>query len=391
MTNTYRVVWFKSSGKLQATNNHLTRDGGNNLPLCGMPVTDANLRLCETGGKNDCRACQKIVNDNLEQCSQCKLWFPEYEPFDENTNRTHCEECGHDELRYNGNFYRCIGCGHSMDVRKVKPLDGIDEDGVMSHVSGKPALNPICIFCDQSGDTGDVKIESGSSYSGATRGIDFSQPPIIDHHDLSNLDRHAMRVQDDAWQTLKTYVTNSLASSLRGQGAAELYTALATLTGEPGIAELRTALEAVDARLRGPKLFPHQQVALEYLLQTQPKPVESRGTMQVVPLPVSYMDDAELLPPQFDSNGNAPGYLVLKFGNQGRADYWNGDCWVSFREFSVNEDFRKSVFRYPADAQSFIDNLRSTRAQLALSREQEIIEKCGDKHNNLDRCKHCGI
>lgn len=45
-------------------------------------------------------------HQDLHQCYDCKLWFPKDD------------------------------------------LDGMDEDGNMSHASGKPALEPICIFCD---------------------------------------------------------------------------------------------------------------------------------------------------------------------------------------------------------------------------------------------------
>lgn len=77
------------------------------------------------------------------------------------------------------------------------------------------------------------------------------------------------------------------------------------------------------------------------------------STVQIAPLPVSYMGDAGLLPPKFDENGNAHGYIVLRFGNQGRADYWDGQCWVNYREFSVGEDFAKAVFGPLKDAQEF--------------------------------------
>lgn len=81
-----------------------------------------------------------------EQCSECKLWFPEYDPKPPTT----CALCGHPEIQVTLDGFKCLDCDHLM--RPVKCLDGHDEDGNMAHVSGKPALKPICIFCDSPGE-----------------------------------------------------------------------------------------------------------------------------------------------------------------------------------------------------------------------------------------------
>lgn len=83
-----------------------------------------------------------ICSEEYHQCSKCELWFPEYDPKSED---------------------------------RAKCLDGPDEDGVMSHVSGKPAVNSICIFCDMPGLTGAAPEEATSH---ATRGIRLHTDPV---------------------------------------------------------------------------------------------------------------------------------------------------------------------------------------------------------------------
>ena len=60
---------------------------------------------------------------------------------------------------------------------------------------------------------------------------------------------------------------------------------------------------------------------------------------------------------QFDEHGNALGYLVIHFGNAGRADFWNGECWWSLREFNPKHH-RDAIFKTPAQARQFIEGNR---------------------------------
>jgi len=58
---------------------------------------------------------------------------------------------------------------------------------------------------------------------------------------------------------------------------------------------------------------------------------------------------------KFDQDGNAAGYLVVRFGNAGRADFWDGGlCWWSFREFDP-KTYPKAIFETPEQARQFIE------------------------------------
>lgn len=114
------------------------------------------------GGIVCCLPC----DDTYSQCSQCKLWFPEYDPKSIGEKPEQCDHCGHDKLFPGESGYRCSQCGHNAPAQnRAKCLDGIDADGEMSHVSGKLALEPSCIFCEYGGS------EETSENSHATRGI----------------------------------------------------------------------------------------------------------------------------------------------------------------------------------------------------------------------------
>lgn len=78
--------------------------------------------------------------------------------------------------------------------------------------------------------------------------------------------------------------------------------------------------------------------------------------MQILPLTLDQMLAANLIrhgEKLHDEHGNAKGYLVVKFGNAGRADFWTGDCWWSYREFNPNRH-RDAIFSTVADAEHFV-------------------------------------
>lgn len=127
---------------------------------CGHQLT----RLADDGV-----VCCLPCEDTYSQCSMCKLWFPEYDPKSIGEKPDKCDNCGHDKLFLGESGYRCGQCGHDAPVQKrAKCLDGLDEDGVLSHVSGKPAPKPNCIFCEMPDITGAASEETNKH---ATRGI----------------------------------------------------------------------------------------------------------------------------------------------------------------------------------------------------------------------------